>query len=127
MILINFSHPLTEEQIAQVNSLSDKKVTDVIDLPVQFVNDQPFLPQLEVLMEKLPLSSVELQTEPIIVNPPALNYIAALLLAHLHGRMGYFPAIIRLHPAPNSLPTSYAVAEILNLQAVRDASRKERF
>ena len=32
------------------------------------------------------------------VVPPALNFITAVLLAELHGRMGYFPAIVRLRP-----------------------------
>ena len=55
-----------------------------------------------------------------------LNFITALLLAALHGRMGYFPPVIRLRPDAGSLPPRYEVVEILNLQAVRDAARQER-
>ncbi len=40
--------------------------------------------------------------------------------------MGYFPACIRLRPVPESLPPRFEVAEILNLQAVRDAARQGR-
>jgi len=60
------------------------------------------------------------------LNLPSLNFIAALLLAELHGRMGYFPPILRLRPAEGSVPPRYAVAEILNLQALRDAARLKR-
>ncbi len=75
------------------NSSAGRPLERVVDLPVQFENEQPYLPQLEALMQTLPLSATELQTGQILVNLPSLNYIAALLLAELHGRMGYFPPI----------------------------------
>lgn len=84
------------------------------------------MPQLEALLDLLPLSSTELQSESIVVNPPSLNFITALVLAALHGRMGYFPPIVRLRPTPDSLPPRYEVAELLNLQALRDGERKKR-
>jgi hypothetical protein len=127
MILLNFSHPLTSEQAAQVEALAGKPLERVFELPVQFDPDAPFLPQLETLMHALPLTSVELQTLPILVNLPSLNFIAALALAELHGRMGYFPPVLRLRPAGDELPPRYEVAEILNLQAVRDGARKARY
>jgi hypothetical protein len=127
MILLNFSHPLTPEQRSQTEALSGQKIEQVIELPVQFDNEQPFLPQLQALAAQIPLSAEELQTAAILVNPPALNFITALLLAELHGRMGYFPPVLRLKPVPDSLPPRYAVAEVLNLQAVRDAARKRRY
>ena len=73
------------------------------------------------------LSAEALQTEPVLVNLPSLNFIAALLLAELHGRMGYFPPVLRLRPEPGSLPPQYEVAEILNLQSVRDGARRKRY
>ena len=63
----------------------------VIALPVQFDNTQPFEPQLDALGAGLPLSAEQLPTTPMLVNPPSLNFIAAQVLAELHGRMGYFP------------------------------------
>jgi hypothetical protein len=126
MILLNFSHPLTDEQIAQIEALTGQTIGKVIPLPTQFDNGQPFLPQLEALAAQIPLTAEELQTQPILVNPPSLNFITALLLAEMHGRMGYFPPIVRLSPIPDSLPPRYEVAEVLNLQAVRDTARKTR-
>jgi len=127
MILINFSHPLTPEQVAQAEALTGQKVEQIIPLPVQFDNDQPFLTQLQALIAQLPLSAETLQTKPILVNPPSLNFITALVLAEMHGRMGYFAPIIRLRPIQGSLPPRYEVAEVLNLQAVRDAARQTRY
>ena len=127
MILLNFSHPLTPAQLARVEALTGRRLERVADLPVQFDNDQPFLPQLAELAARLPLSAQELQTAPIVVNLPSLNFIAALLLAELHGRMGYFPPVLRLRRVPESLPPEYELAEVLNLQAVRDSARTNRF
>lgn len=126
MLLLNFSHPLTAAQMLQTEALAGQPIQRVIELPVQFDNDAPFLPQLAALAAKIPLSPAELQTESILVNLPALNFIAGLLLAELHGRMGYFPSILRFRPEPDALPPRYEVSEILNLQAVRNAARTHR-
>lgn len=39
---------------------------------------------------------------------------------------GYFPAHIRMRPVPGSMPPRYEAAEVLDLQAVRDAARRRR-
>jgi len=126
MILLNFSHPLTAGQIEQAQALAGQPVGQVIDRPVQFDNDRPFVPQLQALIESVPLSPAQYQNEALLVNLPSLNFIAALLLAELHGRMGYFPPVLRLRLFPGSLPPRYEVIEVLNLQAVRDAARTQR-
>ncbi len=127
MLLLNFSHPLTDAQKAQIEALTGERIAQVIAVPVHFDNEQPFHPQLEALLARVPLTPEQWQTEPILINLPALNFIAALLLADLHGRMGYFPPIIRTRPVPGAVPPRYEVAEILNLQAVRDAARAQRY
>ena len=126
MILLNFSHPITAEQQAQIEARTGRKVEKIIAIPVQFNNEESFLQQLQELMANLPLTSEELQTKPILVNLPSLNTIATLLLAELHGRMGYFPPILRLRPVKNATPPRFEVAEILNLQTARERARLER-
>ena len=126
MILLNFSHPLTPAQLDQVRALTGNDAVEVVDLPVQFDVQQPFEPQLAALMAQVPLSPVQLQGEPILLNLPSLNYIAVMLLAELHGRMGYFPAILRLRPVAGSLPSRFEAAEVLNLQEIRDHARTQR-
>jgi hypothetical protein len=126
MILLNFSHPLTEAQVAQVEALTQEKITGVERVFTQFDNDAPFMPQLHNLMANLSLSPDEWQELSILVNLPSYNFVAALLLAELHGRMGYFPPIIRLRPVKGALPPRYEVAEVLNLQETRNEARKLR-
>lgn len=38
----------------------------------------------------------------------------------------HFPAILRLCPVVGSVPTVYEVAELVNLQAVREQARRRR-
>ena len=126
MIVLNFSHPLTLEMISQIELLTHQEVEQVIEIPVQFYNEAPFLEQRQALIKGVSLGSQPLQQAAILVNPPSLNFITCLVLAELHGRMGYFPPIIRTRQEFDSLPPRYEVAEILNLQAIRDAARSAR-
>jgi hypothetical protein len=126
MILINFSHPLTESQREQLESLTGTSVTRLIELMPHFDEQAPFMPQLAALLDQIDLTSAQWQGEPILVVLPSLNFIAALLLAELHGRMGYFPPVVRTRPVVDSLPRRYEIAEILDLQLVRDQARQKR-
>jgi hypothetical protein len=126
MIIINFSHPLTDEQLGRIGELTVHPVERVLALPVQFDHQLPFKDQLDTVLSKVDLTPDEWQTETILINPPSLNSITALMLAELHGRMGYFPPIVRLRPVAGSMPPRYEVAEILNLQYTRDTARIKR-
>lgn len=126
MILINFAHPITEHQKAQIENITGKQIDRVIDIPVQFDNAQPFEPQVLSLLDRVGLSSQEWPTLPILINLPSMNVITAILLAELHGRMGYFPTIIRLRPVQGNTPPQFEVAEVINLQAIRDRARARR-
>jgi hypothetical protein len=126
MIILNFSHPLTDEQLVQLESLTGQSVEHIKEEPSHFENGDDFGPQVTALVDHCELSAREWQTESILIVPPALNAIAVLLMAELHGRMGYFPPCVRLRPIEGSLPTRYEVAEVLDLQAQREQARQRR-
>lgn len=126
MILLNFSHPLTPAHQAQIEALTGQRVERVIEISSQVDVQQPLAPQVTALADAAGLSPVEWQTTPLLVNPPALNFSAALLLAELHGRCGYFPPCVRLRPIAGRVPPQYEVAEVLDLQALREEARKRR-
>jgi hypothetical protein len=126
MILLNFSHPLTADQLAQVAALTGQKVAEVRGEMPQFDHELPFAEQVRALAERVGLSPEEWQTAPLLINPPGYAPAAAALLAELHGRIGHFPAVLRLSPVEGSIPTCYEVAEIINLQRIRDQARKRR-
>jgi hypothetical protein len=126
MLLLNFSHPVTDVQRDQIEALAGATISAILDAPVQFDEQQPFTSQLAALLSTIDLTPAQWQGEPILVLLPSLNFIAALLLAELHGRMGYFPTVVRTRPVAGSTPRRYEVAELLDLQAVREAARKQR-
>ncbi len=126
MILLNFSHPLTSDHLRQIEALTGRQVERVIEIHSQIDPQQPLVPHVTALADQAGLSPAEWQTLPLLVNPPSLNFIAMALLAELHGRCGYFPTLLRLRPVQGSLPPQYEVAEVLDLQALRDAARQRR-
>lgn len=126
MLIINFSHPITPAQKAQIEELTGQPVERVIDVPAQFDPALPFANQVQALIDAAGLSSQEWQSLPLLVNLPSLNVIAALVLAELHGRAGYFPAVLRLRSITATTPPQFEVAEILNLQSMRDDARNRR-
>lgn len=126
MIVINCFHPLTAEQLQQLEELLGSKVERVIEIDAHIDLQQPIAPQVAALAEQAGLTSKEWQTLPILVVPPSLNFSAVTLLAELHGRMGYFPPVLRLRPVAGSIPPRFEVAEIINLQEVREKARERR-
>jgi hypothetical protein len=126
MLLLNFSHPLTDAQRSQIETLAGQPITDLRELPLQFDEQQPFAPQVRTLVAAIDLSPAAWQTTPLLVLLPSLNFIAAALLAELHGRMGYFPPMVRTRPVAESVPRRFEVAELLDLQAIRESARQQR-
>lgn len=126
MIIINFAHPLTDHQRDQIAHLTGKSISREITIPARFDHAQNFTDQIKDLVDQVPLDTEDWQTQPILINPPAFNAITALLLAELHGRMGYFPTFMRLQPIAGATPPEFECAEIINLQNVRDQARKQR-
>ncbi|WP_109206363.1 CRISPR-associated protein Csx15 [Moorella sp. Hama-1] len=125
MKIINFAHPLTPANFEEIAGRVGDQV-EVISVHFQIEHQYPLEPQVEDLVDGLGLTPREWQTGSFLFNLPSLNYGAAVLLAHLHGRTGYFPAILRLRPVEGSLPVRFEVAEIINLQAVRERARRMR-
>ena len=126
MIILNLSHPLTGEQRAQIERLTAQPIERLIERMPHFEPDQPLTEQIAALMDDLGLTATEWQTAPILVGLPGFAPAAASVLAELHGRCGYFPPVLRLHPVAGSLPPRFEVAEIVNLQAQREAARRGR-
>ena len=125
MLILNFSHPFTYEQRAQIEALATTAIEEDRTIPVQIDQSEPLEPQITAIVDAVSLSSEEWQTRPLLINPPGYAPAAFVLLAELHGRIGHFPSLIRLRPKPGPV-TSYEVAELLNLQTIREVARKRR-
>ncbi len=125
MLLLNFTHPLTDDQYAQIEALADTPIEEVRTVRVQINQEEALEPQVATIVDSAGLSSQEWQSRPLLVNPPGYAPAAFVLLAELHGRIGHFPSLVRLRPKSGPV-TSYEVAELHNLQTIRDAARERR-
>ena len=125
MLILNFTHPLTNEQRAQIEVLANTSIEELRTIPVQIDQSEPLEPQITSIVDATNLSSEEWQTRPLLINPPGYAPAAFVLLAQLHGRIGHFPSLIRLRPKVGPV-TTYEVAELLNLQAIREEARLRR-
>jgi hypothetical protein len=126
MNILNFAHPLTPKQIEQITSIVGTAPDAITDIRIQLDLEAAFQSQIVAIVDGLNLTPEQWQTGGWLVALPSLNYAAAVLLAELHGRMGHFPAMLRLRPVAGALVTEYDVAEIVNLEAVRAAARTRR-
>lgn len=126
MTILNFSHPLTPDHLDAIARLTGQAAEKVIDLKTHFDSARPFAEQAREVVDSAGLSPQEWQGLPLLVNPPSLSVIACLVLAELHGRMGYFPPTLRLRALAGSVPPRFEVAEVLDLHAVREAARAKR-
>ena len=125
MLLLNFSHPLTDDQRAQIAALAGAPIEEVRTIRVQICQEEALASQIAAIVASAGLSSQEWQTRPLLIIQPGYAPAAFVLLAELHGRIGHFPSLVRLRPKPGPI-TTYEVAELLNLQTIRDAARERR-
>ena len=125
MLLLNFTHPLTDAQRAHIEALAGTSIEEERTIRVQIRHEEALEPQITAIVERVGLSSLAWQTRPLLINPPGYAPAAFVLLAELHGRIGHFPSLVRLRPKSGPVPT-YEIAELLNLQAVRESAREHR-
>lgn len=123
--LLNFAHPLTAAQIEQLQVLVGTE-PDVREIAVHFNHEQSFAEQVTAVVDRIEMTPAAWQTEQFLIVPPGYAPAASVLLAELHGRMGYFPSIVRLKPVSEGGTTHFEVAELVNLQQARDAARLRR-
>lgn len=125
MLILNFTHPLTDEHLAQIERLAGSRIDEIRTIAVQIEQRESLTEQIVAIVDGVGLASEEWQTRPLVINPPGYAPAAFVLLAELHGRIGHFPTLVRLRPKPGPV-TSFEVAELLNLQSVREAARLRR-
>jgi len=125
MLILNFSHPFTNDQCAQIEALANKAIDEVRTISMHINQSEPLNAQIVAIVDSIAIASDEWQTRPLLINPPGYAPAAFALLAELHGRIGHFPSLIRLRPKPGPI-TTYEVAELLNLQVIREQARQRR-
>lgn len=125
MLVLNYAHPLSDDQLRQLEQLLGR-LPDIRELPNQVDRSRPLADIARELADAAGLSPREWQTLPLILNPPGLTPTALALIAELHGRCGGFLSILHIRPIEGSTPTRYEIAEMTNLQTIRDKARESR-
>lgn len=125
MILLNYAHPLTDEQQAQLVALLGT-LPEIRTISVQADRSRPIAEVAAELADNADLAPEQWQTAPLLLNPPALAPLTLALVAEIHGRCGYFLPVLNIRPSSGALPPRYEIAEIVNLQLIRDAARTRR-
>jgi hypothetical protein len=126
IVIVNFGHPLTEAQRAQIESLTGQSVARVLDVASCIEIERELMPQVVTLVDLVPLSTEEWRRSQLLISPPGPSSLASVLLAELHGRCGRFPRCLRMSSIPDRVPPLYEVAEVIDLQCLRDTARMKR-
>jgi len=127
-LIINFSgHPVLPGQQQDIGQMMHWSSSEVINVSIGNVpEDHNFVPSIEKSVEKIPLSPEEWQSIPVVVIPSGYSQIWSVVMAELHGRLGYFPDVVRLRFSSSISNEKFEVAEIMNLREVRHNSRDKR-
>lgn len=104
ILVLNFAHPLTAQQQAQIEELSNTTIEHIITIPTLINEEELLEPQIASLIEAVDQSIHDWHKQDILINPPGYAPAAILLLAEIHGRIGHFPTLIRMRPNHASSP-----------------------
>lgn len=126
MQIINFSHPLSAQQLEALLPLLDgQTIASIRDVRCQLNNEASFADQARALVDAVEWTAHQWQHNRFILVAPALSAAALAVVAEIHGRCGYFPALLRLKPVGGAPPV-FMPAEILDLSGIRELARSKR-
>lgn len=127
-LVMNFSgHPVLPGQKIAIEGFMHWASSDVINVVLGNIpEDHTFSASITQAIERTGLSPMEWQSTPLVVIPAGYSAIWSVVLTDLHGRLGYFPDVVRLRPAPSGSAEKFEVAEIMNLATIRHISRQKR-
>ncbi len=127
-LVLNFSgHPVLPGQQKKILQLMGWPKLEVIDVQMGTVKeDENFLNTALRKVDGIDLLSNEWQTFSLIAVPAGFSPLWSALLAEIHGRLGHFPDVVRLRPAPQGEKEKFEVAEILDLRDIRHQARAKR-
>jgi len=109
--LLNYGHPITSEQLAQLRKLGYD--CEVIDIYTKFDNKIPFKYQLHSLMVEV--DDVIDWSEDFILNLPPMSIIAVGVWHEITKRTGKLLPVMRLMRVGEYV-SRFEVAEIMNFE-----------
>ena len=128
MIILNFSHPLTDYQKEQIRKklsmpVSEWKKSKIVRVDCYINIDRSLPSQINKILDGLP---AKVWHQHIAFVPPPIAHSAILIMISIRERCGYYPQSIRIKREKKSLPPQYVVAEVIDLNSFRETSRAKR-
>ena len=117
--IINFSHPLSEAALEQLDNPDIENVTVQLDIGA------PIAPQIRTIIDAVS-TSLDGTVPSLAIVLPGMSEATAYILSELHGRMGSFPAIVPLRRDADLGIFVVADESTQSLEAVRQDARKCR-
>lgn len=115
MIVLNFSHPITEEHKEQLQKIANVGVKRVIEIHTQLDLNQPLWPQIENLVNQIDLTPEEWQKEYLVFIPPGLSVAAVMVVMALYSKSQRFLPMVVMRPQKGVTPPRFEVGEIVVL------------
>lgn len=120
VIVLNFSHPLTQNQRGEIAALRgvDMKQLDIREgLSRQYVYNsaEELVSAVKAQIDDAKMTTNAWQHQRILVNLPAHAAGAMIAIAEMHGRMGYFPSILRIE----KVGEAFEFTEIVRIDELR--------
>ncbi len=127
-VILNFTHPISDPDREHIRWTLNCRIEEVHNIDCSFDNAKPLAGQVRRLLDALSFTPRTWQKTPLIVNLPGLSVGAGMVLAEIHGRSGHFPTVLRLTPSEDPEgTTTYSIAEVINLQGIREQGRATRY
>jgi len=111
MIIFNFAHPLTDEQVITIKDIAGISDVEVRNIKVHFDNDKSFEQQVDELFKRLMDELKEVKQ--FIIVLPGMSAIAVLVYARFYDIFGFYPPYVRLAPVAGAIPVKFEVKEIV--------------
>lgn len=126
VVVLNFSHPINEPQrdeIAKLLSIEvgELEVREDLSRQYRYETVDELVEAVTEQVEAAELSAFDWQKAKIIVNLPAHSAGAMILLAMVHGRMGYFPNALRIERDDSG----FHFTDVVELESLREAALRE--
>ena len=127
-LVLNFSsHLILPNQQQTIQKKMNWPTSELMDARLGNVpENRNFVATLVNHIEKIDLLPNEWQTCRMVVVPAGYAPAWSVLLAELHGRLGYFPDVVRLRPASTHAEEKFEVAEVVPLREIRGQARAKR-
>jgi hypothetical protein len=112
--IINFSHPLTPEQVSEIESVESIKIEDIINVPVQFDIESDFSSQFISLMKNIEHLESDFFNL-VYINPPSLGIIAFMLGVEIK-KYFYNTKILRWKQDRTGIFPVWKLAEVIEIK-----------